>query len=64
MQKPVIVDTRRAAGLRFADPRVQALLHVLLLFLLVQGTFRHSDLRGLPDHRQRTADRPFLHAAL
>ena len=64
MQKPVVVDTRRAAGLRFADPRVQALLHVLLLFLLVQGTFRHSDLRGLPDHRQRTADRPFLHAAL
>jgi hypothetical protein len=28
-----------------ADPRVQALLHVLLLFLLVQGTFRHRDLR-------------------
>ena len=45
MQKPVVVDTRRAAGLRFADPRVQALLHVLLLFLLVQGTFRHGDLR-------------------
>ena len=31
--------------LRFADPRVQALLHVLLLFLLVQGTFTHNDLR-------------------
>ena len=45
MQRPVVVDTRRAAGLRFADPRVQALLHVLLLFLLVQGTFRHNDLR-------------------
>ncbi len=45
MQRPVVVDTRRAAGLRFADPRVQALLHVLVLFLLVQGTFRHSDLR-------------------
>src|SRR5216683_4953273 len=29
---------QRAAALRFADPRVQALLHVLLLFLLVQGT--------------------------
>jgi phosphoglycolate phosphatase-like HAD superfamily hydrolase len=26
-------------------PRVQALLHVLLLFLLVQGTFTHKDLR-------------------
>jgi hypothetical protein len=45
MQKPVIVDHQRAAALRFADPRVQALLHVLLLFLLVQGTFTHKDLR-------------------
>jgi hypothetical protein len=45
MQKPVVMDNRRAAALRFADPRVQALLHVLLLFLLVQGTFRHNDLR-------------------
>jgi hypothetical protein len=32
-----------AAALRFADLRVQALLHVLLLFLLVQGTFTHKD---------------------
>ena len=40
MQRPVVVDAQRAAALRFADPRVQALLHVLLLFLLVQGTFR------------------------
>jgi hypothetical protein len=45
MQRPVIVDDQRAAALRFADPRVQALLHVLLLFLLVQGTFTHKDLR-------------------
>ncbi len=45
MQKPTTVDDRRAAALRFADPRVQALLHVLLLFLLVQGTFTHKDLR-------------------
>jgi hypothetical protein len=39
------VDGQRAAALRFADPRVQGLLHVLLLFVLVQGTFAHSDLR-------------------
>ena len=39
MQRPVTVNDQRAAALRFADPRVQALLHVLLLFLLVQGTF-------------------------
>jgi hypothetical protein len=45
MQKPAIVDDQRAAALRFADPRVQALLHVLLLFVLVQGTFTHKDLR-------------------
>src|SRR5215471_15458689 len=45
MQKPVVVADQRAAGLRFADPRVQGLLHILLLFLLVQGTFRNKDLR-------------------
>jgi hypothetical protein len=45
MQKPVTVNNRRAAALRFADPRVQALLQVLLLFLLVQGTFTHKHLR-------------------
>ena len=45
MQRPVIIGDQRAAALRFADPRVQALLHVLLLFLLVQGTFTHKDMR-------------------
>ena len=45
MQKPATVGTQRAAALRFADPRVQALLQVLLLFLLVQGTFTHKDVR-------------------
>jgi hypothetical protein len=45
MQRPATVDGQRAAALRFADPRVQGLLHVLLLFVLVQGTFAHSDLR-------------------
>jgi DNA-binding HxlR family transcriptional regulator len=45
LQKPVTVANQRAAALRFADPRVQGLLHILLLFLLVQGTFRNKDLR-------------------
>jgi hypothetical protein len=45
MQRPVTVAGQRAAALRFADPRVQGLLHVLLLFVLVQGTFAHSNLR-------------------
>ncbi|MBO0718232.1 MAG: hypothetical protein J2P55_12960 [Rhizobiales bacterium] len=45
LQRPVTVGEQRAAALRFADHRVQGLLHVLLLFLLVQGTFRNKDLR-------------------
>ena len=45
MQRPITVNDQRAAALRFADPRVQALLHVLLLFLLVQGTFTNKDVR-------------------
>ena len=45
LQKPVTIGEQRAAALRFADPRVQGLLQVLLLFLLVQGTFRNQDLR-------------------
>jgi hypothetical protein len=45
MQRPVTVDNQRAAALRFADPRVQGLCHVLLLFLLVHGTFTHKDVR-------------------
>jgi hypothetical protein len=45
MQKPAIVGDQRAASLRFADPRVQALFQVLLLFLLVPGTFAHKDIR-------------------
>ena len=45
LQRPITVNDQRAAALRFADPRVQALLHVLLLFLLVQGTFTHKDVR-------------------
>jgi putative ABC transport system substrate-binding protein len=37
------VNDQRAAALRFADPRVQALLHVLLLLLLVRGTFANKE---------------------
>jgi hypothetical protein len=45
MQKPVITESHRVAALRFADPRVQALFHILLMFLLAQGTFAHKDIR-------------------
>ena len=43
---PLVVDGQRVAGLRFADPRVQALLHVLLIFRLVVTGFSARDLRG------------------
>jgi hypothetical protein len=45
IQKPVTVGDQRAAALRFTDPRLQSLLHVLLLFLLIQCTFTHKDVR-------------------
>src|SRR6202790_4305627 len=45
LQRPVTVDNQRAAALRFADPRVQALCHVMPLFLLIHGTFTHKDVR-------------------
>jgi hypothetical protein len=37
----------RTAGLRFTDPRAQALLHILLIFRLHPGGFLNKDLRTL-----------------
>jgi hypothetical protein len=37
----------RVPGLRFADPRAQALLHALLIFRLLPHGFTNQDLRGL-----------------
>ena len=42
---PVLVDHHRAAGLRFGDRRVHALMHALCLFALAPTGFRHRDLR-------------------
>lgn len=42
---PVTVDDQRAAGLRFGDRRVHALMHALCLFALTPTGFRHRDLR-------------------
>jgi hypothetical protein len=39
------INPQRAAALVFADPRLQSLLHILLLFLLIQCTFTHKDVR-------------------
>jgi hypothetical protein len=42
---PVRVDPQRAAGLRFGDRRVHALMHALCLFPLAPTGFRHRDFR-------------------
>jgi hypothetical protein len=42
---PVKVNGQRASGLRFADPKVQALWHVLVLFRVQAYQFPHPDLR-------------------
>ena len=43
--QPVIVDRQRAAGLRFGDRRVHALMHTLCLFALHPTGFRQRDVR-------------------
>jgi len=42
---PVEVNGQRASALRFADPRVHALRHALLLFRLQPQGFRNAELR-------------------
>jgi len=45
LQRPREVNGQRASGLRFADARVQALLHALLLFVFLARGFSNKDLR-------------------
>jgi hypothetical protein len=45
IQRPRLVNQQRAAGLRFHDERVQALLHALVLFRLLPNGFTNADLR-------------------
>jgi hypothetical protein len=52
---PVLVHDQRAAGLRFGDPRVQALMHALCLFALAPTGFRHREFR---DHVAQLQRRP------
>lgn len=44
-QKPVDVNGLRAPGLPFADPRVQALLHAILIFDLLPAGFNNRELK-------------------
>jgi hypothetical protein len=46
LMQPVVVHDQRAAGLRFGDRRVHALLHTLCLFGLLPTGFRHRDVRA------------------
>jgi len=47
LQQPVIVGTQRAAGLRLAEPRAQALLAALLVFRLLPQGFSSAELRAV-----------------
>lgn len=46
LNRPVEVDGQRAAALRYADPTVQAILSLLLMFALLPNGFRNRDLRS------------------
>ncbi len=45
VMSPTRVNDQRAAGLRFGDRRVQALMHALCLFALAPTGFRHREFR-------------------
>ena len=46
VSQPIVVDTQRAAGLRFGDRRVLALMHLLCLVALNPTGVRHRDVRA------------------
>jgi hypothetical protein len=45
LQRPREVNGQRASALRFADTRIQAVLHALLLFVFLARGFSNKDLR-------------------
>ncbi len=45
LNEPAVVEGQRASGLRFADARVQALFHALLVFRLLPRGFSNRELR-------------------
>ena len=47
MQQPQRVDDQRVAAMRYGDPRVQALLQVLVMFRMSIAGFTNRDLREL-----------------
>ena len=47
LQQPVVVGSQRAAGLRLAEPRAQALLAALVVFRLLPRGFSSPELRAV-----------------
>ena len=45
LHRPTVVDDRRASAMRFGDPRVQALLAILLVFRLLPEGFANREFR-------------------
>lgn len=45
LQHPCDINGQRASALRFADPKVQALLHALLMFVFLAQGFTNKELR-------------------
>lgn len=61
---PVRVENQGAAGLRFGDRRVQALMHALCLFALAPTGFRHRELRQHVAQLQRRAPETYSAGAM
>lgn len=61
---PVLVQDQRAAGLRFGDPRVHALMHALCLFALAPTGFRHRELRDHVAQLQSRAPHTYSTASM
>jgi len=55
LQRPRVVAAQRASAIRFADRRVQALLHALVLFRFLPYGFSNARLR---EHLRTLTDRP------
>ena len=61
---PVRVDDQRAAGLRFGDARVHALMHALCLFALAPTGFRHREFRDHVAQLHRRDPLPYSAGAM
>jgi len=56
---PLLKDDQRVSGLRFAEPRVMALMQALCRFALPENGFRHRELRGIAAQLLGTDERGY-----